>query len=134
MKFAIAVHEGPCQHRASHTAYHLTRSLPGNGHQVVRVFFYHDGVNNGTCHTTALQDEPYIVELWSHFFRLDLVACVAAARRRSLTYDREKPWHAIRAANLVPGFRMSGLGQLIVAAIGGERPCAMPAVKGGLQV
>ena len=48
MKFAILVNEGPYQHQASDTAYHFTKAALATGHEVVRVFFYHDGVNNGT--------------------------------------------------------------------------------------
>jgi tRNA 2-thiouridine synthesizing protein D len=77
MKFAVVVNEGPYQHQASHTAYHFTRSVLEKGHRVVRVFFYHDGVNNGTCLAAPPQDEPHIVNLWSRLGRdngLDLVA------------------------------------------------------------
>ena len=124
MKFAVVVNEGPYQHQASHTAYHFTRSVLEKGHRVVRVFFYHDGVNNGTCLTAPPQDEPHIVNLWSRLSRdndLDLVACVAAAQRRGIMDERERARHELPAANLAPGFRIAGLGQLIEAAIEADR-------------
>ena len=48
MKFSILVNEGPYTHQASDSAYHFTEAALRAGHEVVRVFFYHDGVNNGT--------------------------------------------------------------------------------------
>ncbi|MBT3883934.1 MAG: sulfurtransferase TusD, partial [Rhodospirillaceae bacterium] len=46
MKFGILVNEGPFTHQASDSAYHFTKAALEKGHEIVRVFFYHDGVNN----------------------------------------------------------------------------------------
>lgn len=124
MKFTIVVNEGPYQHQASNTAYLFTRSALDQGHGVVRVFFYHDGVNNGTRLTVPPQDEPRIVEDWCRLgaeHDLDLVVCVAAAQRRGIMDEREARRHDLPAANLAPGFRIAGLGQLIEAAIESDR-------------
>ena len=83
MKFAIQVNEGPYQHQTSDTAYQFTRAALVKGHEVVRVFFYHDGVNNGTRLTSPPQDDRNVVERWSKLaseFELDMVICVAAAQ------------------------------------------------------
>lgn len=124
MKFAVVVNEGPCQHQASNTAYHFARSALEKGHRIVRVFFYHDGVNNGTRLTAPPQDEPDVVDRWSRLGAdhcLDLVVCVAASQRRGIMDEREAVRHGLSAANLAPGFRISGLGQLIEAAIEVDR-------------
>lgn len=124
MKFAVVVNEGPYQHQAAVSAYHFTRAVLEKGHTIVRVFFYHDGVNNGTCLTTPPQDETHIVNQWTRLGRdhgLDLVVCVAAAQRRGIVDDRESARHALPAANLAEGFRISGLGQLIDASIEADR-------------
>jgi tRNA 2-thiouridine synthesizing protein D len=124
MKFAVVVNEGPYQHQASNTAYHFTRAALEKGHEVMRVFFYHDGVNNGTCLTAPPQDEPHIVNQWSRLGQdhdLDLVICVAAAQRRGVMDDREAARHNLTAANLAAGFRIAGLGQLIDASIEADR-------------
>lgn len=124
MKFAIVVNEGPYQHQAASTAYHFTRSVLEKGHEVVRVFFYHDGVNNGTRLTAPPQDEPHIVKQWTRLGRqhdLDLAVCVAAAQRRGVMDDREAARHELPAANLADGFRIAGLGQLIDASIEADR-------------
>lgn len=124
MKFAVVVNEGPYQHQAASTAYHFTRSALEKGHRVVQVFFYHDGVNNGTCLTAPPQDEPHIVNQWADLGRqhdLDLVICVAAAQRRGVMDARESARHELPAANLAAGFRIAGLGQLIDASIEADR-------------
>ena len=124
MKFGIMVTSGPYQHQASDSAYHFARAALARGHEVSRVFFYHDGVNNGTRLTTPPQDERNVVERWSALSEehgLDLVVCVAAAQRRGIVDGDEAKRHGKDADNIAPGFRISGLGQLIEAAIESDR-------------
>jgi len=52
MKFTIQVNEGPYQHQSSDSAYFFAKAALEKGHEIFRVFFYHDGVNNGTRLTT----------------------------------------------------------------------------------
>ena len=54
-------------------------------------------------------------------YDLDLVVCVAAAQRRGIVDEGEAVRHGKGATNLAPRFRVSGLGQLIVAAIESDR-------------
>lgn len=124
MKFGIVVNEGPYTHQAADTAYQFTKAALAKGHEVVRVFFYHDGVNNGTRLTTPPQDDRNIVNRWSKLAEehgLDLVVCVAAAQRRGIVDSDEAKRHGKDADNLAPGFRISGLGQLIEAGIIADR-------------
>jgi tRNA 2-thiouridine synthesizing protein D len=77
------------------------------------VFFYHDGVNNANKLSEPQSDDRNLVKLWSELaaeHNVDLVVCVAAALRRGIKDDI-----------LAPGFRISGLGQLIEAGIIGDR-------------
>ena len=113
MKFGILVNEGPYTHQASDSAYLFTKAALEKGHQIYRVFFYHDGVNNATRHTEPPQDDRNVVNRWSKLaeqYEVDLVVCVAAALRRG-----------IKDELLAPGFRISGLGQLVEAGIEGDR-------------
>ena len=124
MKFAIQVNEGPYQHQASDSAYQFTKAALAKGHEVMRVFFYHDGVNNGTRLTTPPQDDRNIVNRWSELATehgLDMVLCVAAAQRRGIVDVDEMKRHGKDAHNIAPGFRISGLGQLIEAGIQADR-------------
>ncbi len=124
MKFSIMVNEGPYTHQASDTAYNFTKAALDGGHEVYRIFFYHDGVNNGTRLTTPPQDDRHIVNRWSELadsHELDLVLCVAAAQRRGIADADEAKRNGKDADNVAPGFRISGLGQLIDAGINSDR-------------
>ena len=65
MKFGILVNEGPYTHQASDSAYHFTKAALEKGHEIYRVFFYNDGVNNGTRLTVPPQDERNIQNNWT---------------------------------------------------------------------
>ena len=124
MKFVIQINEGPYQHQTSDTAYQFTRAVLEKGHEVVRVFFYHDGVNNGTRLATPPQDDRHVVDRWSALaveHSLDLVLCVAAAQKRGIIDEDEMKRLGKDANNIAPGFRISGLGQLIEGAILADR-------------
>ena len=124
MKFAIMVNEGPYTHQSSDTAYQFTRAALDQGHEIFRVFFYHDGVNNGTRFTAPPQDDRHLVNRWSELgqeHNIDLVVCVAAAQRRGVIDEEEAKRHGKNGNNIAPGFRISGLGQLIEAGIQADR-------------
>ena len=124
MKLGILISEGPYTHAASDTAYQFVKAALAKGHEVTRVFFYHDGVNNGTRLTVPPQDDRNIVQRWSELAaqnKLDMVVCIAAAQRRGLMDAAEAKRNGKDADNIAPGFRISGLGQLIEAAIQADR-------------
>lgn len=124
MKFTIQVNEGPYTHQASDSAYHFTQAALEKGHEIFRIFFYHDGVNNATRLTTPPQDDRNVITRWSELaekHNLDLVVCVAAAQRRGIADADESRRNGKDADNLAPGFRISGLGQLIEGGIQSDR-------------
>ena len=124
MKFSVMVNEGPYTHQAADTAYHFTRAVLDAGHEIFRGFFYHDGVHNGTRMTTPPQDDRHIVDRWSELaddHEIDLVVCVAAAQRRGILDKDEAKRNGKDGDNIAPGFRISGLGQLIEAGIEADR-------------
>ncbi|MBL0124520.1 MAG: sulfurtransferase complex subunit TusD [Betaproteobacteria bacterium] len=113
MKIALMINEGPYTHQAADTAWLFARAAIAAGHQISRVFFYHDGVNVASRLTEPPQDDRHIVNRWTKLGqdnKIDLVVCVAAALRRG-----------IKDENLAPGFRISGLGQLVDAGIKADR-------------
>jgi tRNA 2-thiouridine synthesizing protein D len=113
MKLGILVNEGPYQHQAGDSAYLFCKAALAKGHEIHRVFFYHDGVNNASKLTEPPQDDRNIVSRWSKLaeeYDIDLVVCVAAALRRG-----------IKEENLAPNFRISGLGQLVETSIQADR-------------
>jgi tRNA 2-thiouridine synthesizing protein D len=113
MKFGILVNEGPYNHQASDSAYQFAKAALEKGHEIFRVFFYYDGVNNATRLGEPPTDDRNVTKNWQKLaeeHKLDMVVCVAAGLRRGIVED-----------NLAPGFRISGLGQLIEAGIQADR-------------
>lgn len=113
MKIGILINEGPFTHQASDSAYRFTKAALEKGHEIDRVFFYNDGVNNANKLSEPQSDDRNIVKLWSDLaaeHSVDLVVCIAAALRRGLKEEI-----------LADGFRISGLGQLIEMGIVSDR-------------
>lgn len=112
MKFTILVHEGPYNHQASDTAYNFTKAAIAKGHVIERIFFYHDGVYNAISTAEPPTDDRNIYNQWSELGKsgIDVVICIAAAKRRGLNNN-----------NIVEGTRISGLGQLADAVLASER-------------
>lgn len=124
MKFSILINEGPYQHQASDSAYKFIEAALDAGHEIFRVFFYHDGVNNSTRFTIPPQDDRNIQVRWSELaekHELDMVVCIAAAQRRGILDENEAQRQGKDGDNIAPGFRISGLGQLIEAGIQADR-------------
>lgn len=113
MKFALLINEGPYTHQACDSAYHFARAALEKGHEINRVFFYHDGVYVANKYIDPQQDDRHLLRRWSELadeHGLDLVVCVAAGLRRG-----------IKDEVLAENFRISGLGQLVEAGIQGDR-------------
>jgi tRNA 2-thiouridine synthesizing protein D len=120
VKFSIQINEGPYQHQASDSALQFAKAALAKGHELFRVFFYHDGVNNATRLAIPPQDDRNITQQWTELqkqYNLDLVVCIAAAQRRGILDEDEMKRQGKDANNIAEGFRISGLGQLIEAGI-----------------
>jgi tRNA 2-thiouridine synthesizing protein D len=104
MKFGILVLEGPYNHQAGDSAYQFATAALDAGHELEGVFFYHDGVINVDKDMEPPQDDRHIANRWSELAEragVELIACIAAAKRRGIHPDV-----------LVPNVRIDGLGQL----------------------
>ena len=124
MKISIQINEGPYQHQAADTAYQFAKAAVAAGHEIFRVFFYHDGVNNATRLAVPPQDDRNIGKLWQELAKendMDMVVCIAAAQRRGMMDADEAKRQGLDANNIAEGFRISGLGQLIEAGIESDR-------------
>lgn len=122
MIFSLAVYAPPYSSQASHTAYQFAMALLRKGHTLHRVFFYHDGVHNTTLLGTPPQDELDLYEAWSDLSqRHDLVICIAAALKRGILNSEESLRYSKPAHNINNSYSVSGLGQLVDAAIMSDR-------------
>lgn len=109
MKYAIQVNCGFTRSMLPVTACRFIETALEGGNEVIRVFFYHDGVWNGV----ACPQNP-CAEDWSRLaerYRVELVLCVTACENRGLT----------GATTLLPGFCQGGLGLWTDACLRADR-------------
>ena len=124
MIFSLAIYAAPYSSQASDSAYRFALALLKNGHRLYRVFFYHDAVHTASQLITPPQDEINYMQSWQTLAReheVDLVVCIAAALKRGLLNQQESARYDKPAFNLAEGFEISGLGQLVDAAVMSDR-------------
>ncbi len=114
MKFAIALFS-PAHAPSSRRALRFAQAALADGHEIVRLFFYQDGVHSAASNVVSAQDELDLSTEWRGFVRehgLDAVVCIAAALRRGVLNKEEAQRYERPAANLEAPWELSGLGQL----------------------
>ena len=124
MKYALAIYGAPTQSQAPQSALHFAKALLSSGHNIVRLFFYQDGVHTASTLLTPPQDEPRLSEEWQQFIQthqLDAVVCIAAALRRGVLDQQEAERYQRPSHNLGSDYELSGLGQLLDAAQTADR-------------
>tara|TARA_B100000809_G_scaffold81363_1_gene79668 strand:+ start:1757 stop:2149 length:393 start_codon:yes stop_codon:yes gene_type:complete len=124
MKFSLAIYAAPYTSQASATALKFAQTLLSDGHEVHRVFFYGDGVHNGSRLISPPQDEINLHQDWQTLadqYSLDLVVCIAAALRRGILDQSEAKRYSKEVDNLGAPFELSGLGQLVDACVNSDR-------------
>lgn len=124
MKFALQINSSPHQSNAGYSAYLFIKALLAQGHEVFRVFFYHDGIYHAFRYNTPPDDELSLTQQWSELAKqhqIDLVVCISAAQRRSLLCADEAARQGKLDDDVADGFRISGLGQLVEATLVADR-------------
>jgi len=114
MKFAIAVFSA-AHAPSSRRALLFAQAALADGHEIVRLFFYQDGVYSASNTVVAPQDEQDIARQWREFVsaqQLDAVVCIAAALRRGVLNSEEAARYQRSAVNVDAPWELSGLGQL----------------------
>lgn len=124
MKFSLLVLANPYSSQGSLSALKFAEAVINQGHEIYRVFFYHDGVHSGSNLQSPTQDELNIQSNWSAFSKAhntDLVICIAAALKRGVLNQEEAQRYEKSQFNLDNAFELSGLGQLLDAQIHSDR-------------
>ena len=106
------------------TAFQFARNLLEQGHDIYRVFFYGDGVQNANALSVSPQDEQNLPTAWHKLIEsndIDSVACVSSALTRGLLDPKEADRHEKDAASLLESSEIAGLGQLVDAALNSDR-------------
>ena len=120
MKYAIQINSSPYQSSSGETAYQFIKCALEMGHEVVRVFFYQEGVYHAFRYATPPDDEIQVVEQWSTLVcehNVDLVVCISAAQRRGLLEATEANRQGKKDTDVAEGFRIAGLGQWVEAML-----------------
>ncbi len=124
MKFAIQVNSSPYSGNGGLTAYQFILAALKKNHQIVRVFFYKEGIYHAFKYASPPDDELQLTRKWSELaeqFNIDLVICISAAQRRGLLCVDEAKRQDKQDNDVAVGFRIGGLGQLLEATLTADR-------------
>lgn len=124
MKFTIVLYAAPYSSQASLSALRFAQATLAQGHEIVRLFFYYDGVHNTTTLSVPAQDEYDLAKAWNALIkehRIDAVSCVSSALKRGVLDTGEATRYERSGGNLMDGVVLSGLGQLVDATLTSDR-------------
>ncbi|ARN75526.1 sulfurtransferase complex subunit TusD [Oceanicoccus sagamiensis] len=124
MRFSLLILGAPYSSQSVATALRFAQAAVDAGHNVYRIFFYHDAVNNGNALITPPQDENNIPQQWqilANQHDIDLVVCIASALKRGVMDAKEADRYEKPSHNLSDSVTLSGLGQLVDASINSDR-------------
>lgn len=124
MKFSLLVLGSPQSSPAVSSALQFAEATLSSGHEIFRVFFFHDAVATGNAFTIAPQDQVNLPKAWQQFGannQLDMVLCISSALRRGIVDQRESRRYELEGANALEGFDLSGLGQWVEAMMLSDR-------------
>lgn len=130
MKFTIAVHGAPYASSANQSALSFARAAVASGHDIVRIFFFHEGASTALNSAVAPQDEEEVSAQWQAFaneHKTELAVCIANGLKRGLLDESERNRYEKDSATLANGFTLVGLGQLIEAIATSDRYLEFPA-------
>jgi len=123
-KLGIIIQTSPYASGGAYSAYKYCEAALNAGHEIYRVFFYQDAVLLASSLHCLAQDEFNLAHAWQALGQdnhLDLCVCIAAAARRGIIDTAEAKRHDKAGANLLEGFSLAGLGQLIDAHVKCDR-------------
>ena len=124
MNFALAVYGAPYSSQASSSALRFARAATAAGHEIERVFFYHDGVTVANAAIVAPPADSDLPGEWTALageHKFELAVCIAASLKRGIVNESEQKRYETPSATLKPGFEIVGLGQLIDAVLNSDR-------------
>lgn len=124
MKFTILVNAPPFSKQGAASAYEFSKAVLAQGHSIVTLFFYRDGVQNANQFIQPPQDETNLAKQWQILgeqHHLNLIVCVTSAARRGVIDNIDAKQLELPAGNLASGFKLGGLGQLMDSIINSDR-------------
>jgi tRNA 2-thiouridine synthesizing protein D len=106
------------------SAFRFTQQVLSQGHRVLRVFFYQQGVHWSSRFRVMPQDELNITALWQQLsldYGIELGVCIAAALQSGIVDPQESIRYELGGENLASQFMLVGLGQLAAASVESDR-------------
>ncbi len=124
MIYTLHVTHAPYTSQTAMTALLFAQQLLERQHTILRIFFSGDGVYNGNSLVIAPQDEVNIPLAWQKLAQehnIEMIICISSALKRGIIDTAEAQRYEKPQHNLLTGFEISGLGQLVEASIISER-------------
>jgi tRNA 2-thiouridine synthesizing protein D len=124
LTYAIVVRCGADQQSQALSAFRFTQQVLSQGHRVLRVFFYQQGVHWSSGFRVMPQDELNITALWQQLsldYGIELGVCIAAALQSGIVDPQESTRYELGGENLASQFMLVGLGQLAAASVESDR-------------
>ncbi len=124
LTYSLVVNGSVYGSQSARSAYQFAKAVIEQGHTLVSVFFYQDGVTNGTALSVPANDEFDLSKAWQELalqHQVRLETCVAAALRRGIVSEDEASQHGLPQSNLADGFTQAGLGSLAEAMLSQDR-------------
>lgn len=124
LTYTLVVNGSVYGSQSARSAYQFAKAVVEQGHTLVSVFFYQDGVTNGSALSVPANDEFDLNKAWQALaeeHNVLLETCVAAALRRGIISEDEANQHGLIQNNLAQGFSQAGLGSLAEAMLVQDR-------------
>ena len=124
LTYTIVVRCGADQQSQALSAFRFTQQVLSQGHRVLRVFFYQQGVHWSSGFRVMPQDELNITALWQQLsldYGIELGVCIAAALQSGIVDPQESTRYELGGGNLASQFMLVGLGQLAAASVESDR-------------
>jgi tRNA 2-thiouridine synthesizing protein D len=120
MQIALHIQSAPYSNQGNLTALNFAKAALDAGHRITRIFFSGDAVLIGNRFACPPQDEIHLHDAWVELslkHQIELILCVSACLRRGILDEQEAKRHGLQGYTVIPPFIISGLGQLVEAAI-----------------
>lgn len=124
MKINLLINGGLYDSQAGYSAVQFCDAAVTSGHRITQVFFYQQGVTQGSALAEPLSDEFHASSSWaeiSHNHDIPLVVCVAAGERRGIINPEQQLELGKNTYNLHPAFTIAGLASFHEACISADR-------------
>jgi tRNA 2-thiouridine synthesizing protein D len=121
--FLLTIATGPDRISESRAAHRFATSALQASHQLSAIFFWQDGVLTALEQQQPPGDEWHAMEAWqslSSEFNVPLICCSSASLRRGIL-DQTESSEVQLPTTLASGFRIGGLGELVVLSREADR-------------